>query len=610
MAISTDGCLERTCRPKTASATVYLMEELGDARLRCDQLVRYLDEATKLIEQSPKKDELVEIAGHLIQGVPETAFKLQKALQAVALAADRLDYEELKQELRPEKVDELERVLQEARIRRVPHRSEIPIMNPKQAAEALRNIVRLARDEGHMPIYDVAAFLGRLDSKGVTAAAEQSSADQLEKLAELLESPTQEPISRVRLAAIVRRIAMEATMDEAVRLSSEPKLTQQHMQLADAVEVKQKFKAENPDISDEALNEIARQWQKNKDVVKDKTALVQNEGLVNLFDGIRDKAVMALRASQSGRWKPAVAQLIFLVDDIGTILVQLGSTDTSKSEALKREIRSMLPGVSRAVDEMEPVVNASTSAEDAKRSRFETDKPADPTVNMDSDAAKKWKDNTEEYGDKFKEASAAAEGYSFTVEPYEMKLDGRTKFQIIVKGPDKKEKAYTKLFNTEPQANDVVKDLVKGLKDGEGLRADSWEKKAADEHLSRFEEGVSADPTKNMSPEDAETWKEEHAKNKDNFKSAALVWKADAAKTAGGVEDSFVRRLKKNEKAIGLGDLSKKMQQSSWKDTLYEAVNKLFQVEGKLTKEEAERKARDWVKPSMLEALKAGLQEG
>lgn len=38
--------------------------------------------------------------------------------------------------------------------------------------------------------------------------------------------------------------------------------------------------------------------------------------------------------------------------------------------------------------------------------------------------------------------------------------------------------------------------------------------------LARFEEGVPADPTENMSEEDAKTWWAEHAKNKDNFKGA------------------------------------------------------------------------------------------
>src|ERR1051325_4065896 len=141
MAQSSDGCLKRPGQ-KTAGATLYLMEELGDARLRCDQLMRYIDEAVKLIEKSSKKDHFMEVAGHLITGMPETAFKLQKALQAVALAADRIDYEELKQELRPEKVEELERVLKEVRIRPVQHRSENPMITPKQAAVRLREFSR------------------------------------------------------------------------------------------------------------------------------------------------------------------------------------------------------------------------------------------------------------------------------------------------------------------------------------------------------------------------------------------------------------------------------------------------------------------------------------
>lgn len=51
----------------------------------------------------------------------------------------------------------------------------------------------------------------------------------------------------------------------------------------------------------------------------------------------------------------------------------------------------------------------------------------------------------------------------------------------------------------------------------------------SEEKLSRFEEGKPADPTENMSEEDAAKWKTEHENNKDNFKSASLgadAWKA------------------------------------------------------------------------------------
>lgn len=42
----------------------------------------------------------------------------------------------------------------------------------------------------------------------------------------------------------------------------------------------------------------------------------------------------------------------------------------------------------------------------------------------------------------------------------------------------------------------------------------------AERVLSRFEEGQPADPTENMSPEDAKKWREEHENNKDRFKEA------------------------------------------------------------------------------------------
>jgi hypothetical protein len=44
----------------------------------------------------------------------------------------------------------------------------------------------------------------------------------------------------------------------------------------------------------------------------------------------------------------------------------------------------------------------------------------------------------------------------------------------------------------------------------------------ASRRLSRFEKGVPADPTKNMSPEDAAEWEEMTEKYKDKFKKAYL----------------------------------------------------------------------------------------
>ncbi len=58
----------------------------------------------------------------------------------------------------------------------------------------------------------------------------------------------------------------------------------------------------------------------------------------------------------------------------------------------------------------------------------------------------------------------------------------------------------------------------------EGLREHMLRRLATDEGdmlLSRFEEGESADPTENMSEEDAKKWRLENLKNKDKFKTAA-----------------------------------------------------------------------------------------
>lgn len=108
---------------KAAGQMIYLVENLSDARLRCDQLKRYLAKAMKLIEKSSKRDHFYEVAGDILNGVPEVIFKLDKALDATGLAASRLDYEELKQQLSPEKVDELEEVLEDVRVKHLERRS-------------------------------------------------------------------------------------------------------------------------------------------------------------------------------------------------------------------------------------------------------------------------------------------------------------------------------------------------------------------------------------------------------------------------------------------------------------------------------------------------------
>jgi hypothetical protein len=103
--------------PKTAGATVYIQEELSDARLRCDELKNYIVRVLDLVHNSPQKDHFYAVAGDIIHAVPETLLKLEKALGAVSMAVNKIDYEETRALIRPEKVDELERVLEDVRIR-------------------------------------------------------------------------------------------------------------------------------------------------------------------------------------------------------------------------------------------------------------------------------------------------------------------------------------------------------------------------------------------------------------------------------------------------------------------------------------------------------------
>lgn len=610
------------------------MEELGDARLRCDQLMRYVDEAVQLIEKSDKKDHFFEVAGHLIQGIPETAFKLEKALQAVALAADRIDYEEIKQELRPEKVEELERVLRDVRIRPVKHRSENP-MKPKEAATRLREFAKITREEGSLPLYDVAAFIAAL---GHTRQASSSPvADTLDRIATVLESGQR--VSRQQVATILYRMAGEAEVETAIRLASQPKLTQEHMQLGNAEEVKEKFKAENPDITDEALNEIAEQWSKNKNVIKDKTALDGSPGIVPHFDTIKAEALMASRAANVARWRPALLGLYNIVDEIGTVLVMLGSMDTQKSEALKREIRQQLPQAAKNVEQMGPLsvlagdeegvpgqtqdpdpwkVNQESSEDMALRSRFEQGVPADPTQNMDQGDGAEWKENTEEHKDKFKEAAGRwkalfprshsshghffdleANGASFRIEPVlgangvHVMLAGQPMYRLLATIPEQGTikyrrqltdiaklksvaEAYAKTLDAPAGGVDFTNEWTKTAASGRTTHLEgksghtmcgeeahkdtlvksprdatcyyckqAWEKKHASSKealgpdgggtFSKFEEGKPADPTENMSPEDAKAWKEEHDNNKDNFKSA--YDRRRIAADDGGFED-------------------------------------------------------------------------
>jgi hypothetical protein len=318
-----DSCLQResSLRKEASGISVFLLEELGDARLRCAQLKKYIDEAVALIDKSEHRDHFFEVASHLIYGIPDTLLRLDKALSASALAASKMDYEEIKDDLRPEKVEQLERALEEVRIRRVRRQSTEGPMNIQEAVEKLEHFASQIEKEGQLNPIELAGFIDQLEEGHKTASETTEIPEVLRSLSAGLQDtsrPESRP-SRVALASTLRRV-LASTLD-----------------------------------------------------------------------------VSALKVASDE-------------DD-----------DDSKE------------------------------AQEAKESRFEEGKPADPTKNMSPEEAKKWEENTDKYEDKFKKAASDDD--------------------------DKKE--------------------------------------------SRFEEGKPADPTQNMSPEDAKKWKTEHNKNKDKFKAAS-----------------------------------------------------------------------------------------
>ena len=102
---------------RQAGASIYLQEELSDARLRCDELKNYIVKAMDLINKSDQKDHFYGVAGDIIEAIPSTLLKLEKALGAAAMMVNKIDYEDLRVQIRPEKVDELERILEDVRMK-------------------------------------------------------------------------------------------------------------------------------------------------------------------------------------------------------------------------------------------------------------------------------------------------------------------------------------------------------------------------------------------------------------------------------------------------------------------------------------------------------------
>ncbi len=109
-------------RTASAAAIAYVQEELARARTSTERIKRSVVHAMGLIQASSRRDHFFAVAGDIIYDVPRALQDLEYALDTAAMAVNKIDYEELRQVIRPDKVDELEAVLEEVRLH-VPRRT-------------------------------------------------------------------------------------------------------------------------------------------------------------------------------------------------------------------------------------------------------------------------------------------------------------------------------------------------------------------------------------------------------------------------------------------------------------------------------------------------------
>lgn len=243
--------------------TVYLMEELGDARLNCQHLKQAIADAQKMVAQSSHRDHFYEVAGHIIEAIPKYLLKLEKSLDATALAASRLDYEETKVTLRPSKVEELERVLQDVRVHALPRTSGAEL-TPKEAAAKLEAIAD-SIDGGStvesalLAVWDLAT---QIPGRTLSASDLKNIAPMIRQAALEVEFGTNPKPSQV-IARLREIVAAILPLDTPLILAT--------LLVGNSREkVMEGFKAANPNLSEEQLEEIADHWERNKDVVKDR----------------------------------------------------------------------------------------------------------------------------------------------------------------------------------------------------------------------------------------------------------------------------------------------------------------------------------------------------
>jgi len=482
---------------KTAAGgiSIYLMEELTDARLRCEQLKRYIGDAVKLIEQSPHRDHFFEVAGHLLHGIPESLFKLDKALSATALAASKMDYDELALALKPEKVEELERVLEDSRIRHVTRRSGDPQMTPKDTAQAIRAMATDLEKTGRFPIKAAAELVAilREEQPNVRLASMPSTLPpvMLTALADAIENGTLR--NRERLSAMIDTAITQALGGQKMQA-----LLQQAGSREDVMDG---FKKENPALTDEQLEEIADQWEANKDVVKDKTAAK----VVPLAEAKKGDRVEFTYKGEKLTGK------VFRVKKDGVVSIDPESDDVNDGAL---------------IDVRPPKKTAGAGAEFQKANPAITDeqvKIIDEMHDKHKDVVKNKHQAANLSDDLNARVLDLAAGYRQAEADLELKAAAFWKaWKVVEKPQGGGVKNMAKQIIGD--ALDVQSTMRKQIKQIDNMRSMAWidvRVAAEGDNVSKFTEGEPADPTVNMTDEQKAEWEKQRKLHENEFKPKA-----------------------------------------------------------------------------------------
>jgi len=493
---------------------VFLLEELADARMRCAQLKRLVAEAIELVEKSSHKDHFFEVAAHLIHDIPDNLLRMEKALDAAAMSGARMDYEEIKGNLKPEKAEQMEQVLDDTRLKLLRRRSG-ETMSAKTAAEVIRRIATLADETGEVPVGDLLVLVASLE-RGVKQASEVSASDRLRKLADgLLEAKNP---SRVALAKELRSVLADMAQPTASQVAAA--LMQQASSRED---VMKGFKDANPALTDDQLEEIADHWEENKDVVKEKHASMSNATVASFLQVLVSK--LTQYDMREEKKHPNIYRLGLLLKAKENVEKAVASVmDRDDAEALgllKKALQrffapdfSPARNVAKQIDawlasqKLPSILKSATSLTDAQIN----DKSA---ATVPDGRMKGVLDTIEKNVKDIRHHLTKAE-------------ESRPNDDIAL------------LFN---EIRSACSTMVRRLDDKTAFMG----AEAGAAKQSRFEEGKSADPTENMSEEDAKKWKVEHDKHKDSFKAASDDW----TRTRGGDW-----KLKTPEGEFWIGDAS------------------------------------------------------